>query len=200
MMRKATRGLAMALIGLTLSALSACATYRDDLDRATAHYHSREYEKALVLLAVLESDIDSLSPQERAQYCYYRGMSFYLVEQRNHARHWLGRAAAREKNYAGALNPDETKKVDETLADLNKDRWGGADTPSANKTCDLDTDCGDGQFCDNSQCTDAPGKQPSAVDPSSSGPGPAKAPKGGCSSDADCPGTEICDGTKCKAP
>ena len=84
--------------------LSSCATYRDDLDRAMVHYHSNEYDKALALLEVLEDDIDSLSPSERAHYSYYRGLSHYRLDQRHDARHWLGVAAARNKARAGSLS------------------------------------------------------------------------------------------------
>ncbi len=178
---------------------TACATYRDDLDRAVNHYHAREYEKALVLFDVLEYDLDSLSPQERAEYCFYRGMSHYLLEQRAHARHWLGRAAARDKAFGGGLNPEEAKKAAATLDNLNRDRWGDAETPAANKTCQVDGDCAEGQFCDNNACTDAPAK-PTVPDPSATGEPPPKKPDGGCATDADCPGTEICEANTCKAP
>jgi hypothetical protein len=137
--------------------LGGCATYRDDLDRSVQHYNSRSYDKALALLEVLEPDIDSLSEAERAQYAYYRGMSHFLLEQRLHARHWLGRAAAREKGHEGSLNPDEKKKVDDTLTDLNKDRYGGSDVAAPEKTkCNVDNDCVKGKFCDGGVCTQAP--------------------------------------------
>ncbi len=137
---------------------SGCATYRDDLDRSVQHYNARSYDKALALLEVLEPDIDSLSEAERAQYAYYRGMSHFLLEQRLHARHWLGRAAAREKGNEGSLNPEEKKKVGETLGELNKDRYGGSDVPAPERAkCNVDVDCVKGQFCENSLCTKAPG-------------------------------------------
>ncbi len=141
---------------LTIAA-GACATYRDDLDRSVEHYNARSYDKALALLEVLEPDIDSLSEAERAQYAYYRGMSHFLLEQRLHARHWLGRAAAREKANEGSLNPDEKKKVADTLTDLNKDRYGGSDVPPPEEVkCNVDNDCVKGQFCENGVCTKAP--------------------------------------------
>ena len=186
--------------GVLCIALMACATYRDDLDRAVNHYNSREYEKALVLFNVLEHDVDSLSPQERAQYCFFRGMSHYLLEQRANARHWLGRAAAREKAYEGALNPEEAKKTNETLRDLNQDRWGGAKTKSANKSCTVDSDCNEGQYCESNACTDPPGTESEGKEGDPAANTPAPVPDGGCSSDADCPGTEICDNSKCTAP
>ena len=105
-----------------------CATYRDDLDRAMVHYHNNEYDKALSLLEVLENDIDSLSPSERAHYSYYRGLSHYRLDQRPDARHWLGVAAARNKARSGSLSAEEKKRVDETLAELNEARWGGSKT------------------------------------------------------------------------
>ena len=56
------------LVAAFLLALVGCATYRDDFDRARLHYETNEYDKALLLLEVLEGDIDSLSQVERAQY------------------------------------------------------------------------------------------------------------------------------------
>lgn len=142
------------LTATLIGSLAACATYRDDLDRSVEHYNARAYDKALALLEVLEPDIDSLSEAERAQYAYYRGMSHFLLEQRLHARHWLGRAAAREKKNEGSLNPDEKKKVDDTLTDLNKDRYGGSDVPAPEQEtkCNVDNDCVKGQFCDSGIC------------------------------------------------
>src|SRR5262245_42428036 len=93
-----------------------CATYRQDLERAKQHYNENQYEKALALMRVLEHDIDSLSDAEQAQYAYTRGMTDYrlaglaLAAQvpggvadprkgfRDNSRHWLGVAAAIEKN------------------------------------------------------------------------------------------------------
>jgi hypothetical protein len=135
-----------------------CATYRDDLDRSVKHYNAREYDKALALLEVLEPDIDSLSHQERAQYSYYRGMSHYLLGQKLDARHWLGLAAAREKAEKGSLHTDEQKKVEDTLTELNKARYGGSDVPGpTTQKCNVDIDCVKGQFCDNGTCKKAPG-------------------------------------------
>jgi hypothetical protein len=159
-----------ALVGgallMSVAAMSACATYRDDLDRAVAHYNSRAYDRAVVLFDVLEPDLDSLSPPERARYAYYRGMSHFLLEQRRHARHWLGNAAAREKAAEGSLHPEELAKLGETLDDLNEDRWGGAKTPSAEKKCQVDLDCVKGQFCDDGSCKEAPSsaEEPSKAD------------------------------------
>ncbi len=147
-----------ALVGaLLVGSLAGCSTYRADLDRAMAHYHARSYDRALALLEVLEPDIDSLSEAERAQYDFYRGMSHFLLEQRLHARHWLGLAAAREKGQEGSLNPDEKKKVGDTLEDLNKDRYGGSEVPAPERVkCNVDTDCVKGQFCDNGVCKKPP--------------------------------------------
>jgi hypothetical protein len=128
---------------LGLLAASSCSTYRSDLDRARAHYDKNEYEPALALFRVLEPDIDSFSPAEYAQYSYSRGMTDYRLSAlvtsgnaavdpkqsfRNHARHWLAVARAVEKQTPGGLNPDELKRVEEALTDLNKDVYGGGDS------------------------------------------------------------------------
>lgn len=122
-----------------------CATYHDDLVRAREHYNSNQHEKALAIFRVLESDTDSLSPGEQAQYAYLRGMTDYRLAGsslaanvtggaadpkkgfRTNARHWLAVAAAIEKETPGGLTPEEKARLEESLTDLNKDVYGGAD-------------------------------------------------------------------------
>jgi hypothetical protein len=165
------------------AACSGCSTYRDDLDRAITHYNARAYDRALALFEVLEPDIDSLSPAERAQYSYYRGMSHLLLEQKADARHWLGLAEAREKAQKGSLNPDEKKRADDSLVELNKAKWGDATTPTT-LSCEGDADCDPGQFCEAGTCQDtkekkdADAKEPEAAPPKEEAP-PAPADKGG---------------------
>jgi hypothetical protein len=128
---------------LALLAGASCSTYRSDLDRARAHYDKNEYEPALALFRVLEPDIDSFSPAEYAQYSYSRGMTDYRLSSlvssgnaavdpkqafRNHARHWLAVARAVEKQTPGGLNPEEMKRLEEALTDLNKDVYGGGES------------------------------------------------------------------------
>src|SRR5262245_10007871 len=92
--------------------LFGCATYKQDLERAKQHYNENQYEKALALFRVLESDIDSLSDGDQAQYAYTRGMTDYRLAGlalavnvpggvadpkkgfRDNSRHWLAYAAA----------------------------------------------------------------------------------------------------------
>ena len=150
------------LVVLVALSLAGCATYRDDLDRSIGHYDSKHYDRALALLVVLEPDLDSLSPAERAQYAYYRGMSHFLLEQKHDARHWLARAVAREKLQAGLLRPDEKNKADETLAELNEERLGGASTPAGEEpkaACQTDAECGEGKFCEGGACAPLPAQQ-----------------------------------------
>ncbi|MEZ4444075.1 MAG: hypothetical protein R3B72_33695 [Polyangiaceae bacterium] len=194
----ASRFLRLSIAAGLLFAMASCATYRDDLDRAIAHYNAREYDAAVVLFDVLEPDLDSLSEAERARYSYFRGMSHFLLEQRRDARHWLGNAAARELAAKGALHPDEQSKMTETLDNLNQDRWGGAKTPTPTTTCKVDGDCGDGQFCDAGTCKDAPGSTKDAG--SATKDEPDAGADAGCRSDADCSGTDLCKGGRCQKP
>src|SRR4051812_34843756 len=120
-----------------------CATYKQDLERAQHHYEANQFEPALALFRVLEPDMDSFSPGEQAQYAYLRGMTDFRlaslaqagsgaadpkVGYRTNARHWLGVAAAIEKVTPGGLSADEKARLDETMVDLNRDVYGGADT------------------------------------------------------------------------
>jgi hypothetical protein len=118
------------------------------VDAARKEYDENQYEKALALLRVLEHDIDSLPAGEQAQYAYLRGMTGYRLSQssrltsssqeassvsnpklmyRMNARHWLGVAAAIEKNTPGGLTPEEKTRLTEVMVDLNKDVYGGAE-------------------------------------------------------------------------
>jgi hypothetical protein len=131
-------------LGAVLSAAS-CATYRQDLDRARAHYDKNEYEPALALFRVLEPDIDSFSDGEYAQYAYSRGMTDYRLASlvggvtatasvadpkqayRSNARHWLAVAKAVEDKTPGGLNADELTRLKDALVDLNHDVYGGGE-------------------------------------------------------------------------
>lgn len=142
---------ALALVGSLLLG-TGCATYRQDLERAQKHYNENQYEKALALFRVLEADIDSLSDAEQAQYAYLRGMTDYrlaglaLAAQvpggvsdprkgfRDNARHWLAVAAAIEKQTPGGLAPDERKRLEDALTDLNKDVYGGIEGAADEKS------------------------------------------------------------------
>jgi hypothetical protein len=134
----------------TASGAASCATYSQDLERARGHYEANRYEQALALFRVLEPDMDSLSSAEQAQYAYLRGMTdFRLAElapqgtgvkdprkaYRDNARHWLGIAAAIEKNTPGGISGEQKQRLSDVLTDLNRDVYGGAealpDTPPA---------------------------------------------------------------------
>ena len=119
-----------------VSVVSACATYTQDLERGRKHYEANQYEEALALFRVLEPDIDSLTIPERTEYAYLRGMTDYRLshlrlqvpgvgnpkeDYRQHARHWLGLAAALEKEMPGALSEEKAKRLEGALEDLNKD-------------------------------------------------------------------------------
>ncbi len=142
---RAMRRLANVLSLLSLAAALAggCATYSQDLDRAHRHYDANQFEQALALFRVLEPDMDSFSAAERAQYAYLRGMTDYrlagLAPQggtgvadprkgyRDNARHWLGVAAAIEKETPGGLTEEWKGRLGEAMTDLNKDVYGGAE-------------------------------------------------------------------------
>ena len=199
----------MVVVGLCGLTATACSNYRDDLDRAASHYNRNQYENAIALLQPLELDLDSLSDQERAQYAYYRGMSHFRLNQRREARHWLGVAAAQEKNHAGSIGQEEKQRVTEPLDDLNRAVFGLAETPAdKKKPCKTDADCDPGQFCDADHCAKAPateGEKPAASEeapPSeaASEPEPAPSAEGACTNDADCSGTQVCKDGSCAEP
>jgi hypothetical protein len=137
-------------VALVASALG-CVTYTQDLDRAKAHYEQNQFEAALAVFRVLEPDLDSFDAAQQAKYSYLRGMTDYRLSSltpagsnvsdpkrafRANARHWLGIASAIEKETPGGLNDDEKNRMNETLADLNRDVFGGADVAADDKPKD----------------------------------------------------------------
>lgn len=116
------------LILVCVGALAGCATYSDALNRAQRHYQASEYERALTSLKLLEADIDSLSPADRARYAYLRGMTDYRMNFRADARYWLGLARAIDKANPGGLQSSQRQMMSEALADLDRDVRGGADS------------------------------------------------------------------------
>lgn len=142
--------IAAGLVLASIFALGGCATYKQDLERAEKHYSENHYEPALAILRVLEPDMDSLTAGDQARYAYIRGMTDFRLAAlavsgsgvadprksfRMNARHWLAVAAATEKATPGGLTADEKTRMDETLTELNRDVYGGAEVlPDASAT------------------------------------------------------------------
>jgi hypothetical protein len=111
---------------LALFALG-CSTYREDLNRGQRLYEENQYEHALAIWRILEADVDSLTLNDQARYAYLRGMTDYRLGFRPYARHWLGVARAIDKEHPGGLNQEWRDRLDKSLADLDKDVYGGAE-------------------------------------------------------------------------
>jgi hypothetical protein len=117
---------ALALLVLPASlALSACATYQDDLATGQRAFEASEHERALAVFRILEGDQDRLSVSERAHYAYLRGMTDYRIGYKADARHWLAVAAAIEEKTPGSLPPEWAKRLGDSLKELNEDVYTG---------------------------------------------------------------------------
>ncbi len=112
---------ALLVVAASSSALSACATYHDDLVRSQVAFEASELERALALLRGLEPDMSRLSGADRARYAYLRGMTDYRIGYRSEARHWLAVAASLEDKTPGSLLPDWEKRLTESLTELNEE-------------------------------------------------------------------------------
>lgn len=128
---------------------SACATYREDLNRGQRLYEENQYEHALAIWRVLEEDMDSLNQTDQARYAYLRGMTDFRLKFRSDARYWLGIAKAIEREHGGGLSVEWQERLKVTLDELNQDVYGGAERFSG----------GESTFTERS--TDAPGSEPS---------------------------------------
>lgn len=101
-------------------ALVQCSTYSDCLGRGRKAFDAGEHERALAIFRSMQNDIGELSMPERALYGYLRGMTDYRIGYHAEARHWLALAAETEKETPGSLPPDMSKRLVETLSDLNE--------------------------------------------------------------------------------
>jgi len=108
-----------------MAILVSCATYREDLNRGQRLYEENQYEHALAIWRLLESDTDSLSFNDQARYAYLRGMTDYRLGFRPDARHWLAIAKAIEQEHPGGLNPEWQERLTKSLDELNKEVYGG---------------------------------------------------------------------------
>src|SRR5262245_18329687 len=142
--------------------VGACATYREDLNRGQRLYEENEYEHALSIFRVFESDMDSLELNDQARYAYLRGMTDFRLGFRPNARDWLALAKAIEQEHTGGLSPQWKQRLEESLRELNQEVYGGGEAaaradagappaqlpPSgpgpARKACTTNTDCPEG--------------------------------------------------------
>jgi hypothetical protein len=108
---------------LTLLAfmVPACATYQDELASGQRAFEASEHDRALAIFRALEPDTSRLSPSERAHYAYLRGMTDFRIGYQAEARHWLSVAAALEQQAPGSLPADWTKRLGESLKELNEE-------------------------------------------------------------------------------
>src|SRR5215470_5343922 len=124
----------MRFVALAALALVACTTYREDLNRGQRLYEENQYEHALAIWRILESDMDSLSLNDQARYAYLRGMTDYRLGFRPDARHWLAIAKALDQDHPGGLTSEWKGRVEEALTDLNREVYGGAEAVNSEST------------------------------------------------------------------
>lgn len=119
-----------ALLAWLAVAATGCATYSQDLERARQHYQALEFKKSLAVLRVLGEDVDALSPAERAQFAFLRGMTDLRLADtlpekgaqrrafRACARDWLDEALALDRAAGSSLMPDQRARSRAALAQL----------------------------------------------------------------------------------
>jgi hypothetical protein len=164
------RPIGIILLIVAASIQVACANYRQALNRGQQLYEENDYERALAVFRTLEDDMDSLSLNERARYAYLRGMTGYRLGFRPDARHWLAIARSTEQQHPGGLTSAWRSRIDEALADLNRDVFSGGEvaresptTPAQGSpaqasdrlptgTCISASDCAPSQLCQNNVC------------------------------------------------
>lgn len=109
---------------LPILALTACAIYREDLNRGQRLYDESQYERARAIFRALEADQDSLRATDRARYFYLRGMTEYRLGLRRDARHWLALAKATDQTHPGGLAQEWRERLERSLDELNREVYG----------------------------------------------------------------------------
>jgi len=138
--RRSSVGCACAIVGILLLGAPACVTFSKDVERARAHYDKSEFPEALALLRVIDDDVGALSPRERVEYAYLRGMTdFHLAEAspggatrdafRAYATTYLKQAADLARATPDGLGDLERVRLQQTLARLE----GRADDADADQ-------------------------------------------------------------------
>jgi hypothetical protein len=187
-----------ALVLLLLLVTAGCATYREDLNRGQRLYEEHEYDRALAIWRYLEIDVDSLSYNDQARYAYLRGMTDYRLGEdfRKDARHWLAVAKAIQQEHPGGLNEQWMARLQEALADLNKDWWnmppGEADAPAS-----ASAQPPAAQQPAAPQPAASAAQPPPAAQPAASAAQPAPAAPKKCTTHAECPDGQGCQGGQC---
>jgi hypothetical protein len=110
-----------ALLATPILLGAGCATYQDELSSGERAFEASEHERALAIFRALEPDTGRLSTPDRARYAYLRGMTDYRIGYKADARHWLAVASATEEQTPGSLPEDWTKRMTESLRELNEE-------------------------------------------------------------------------------
>ncbi len=120
------------LIGLGLLAcVGGCQNYRDQLDRADAHYRAARYEAALTNLEDLEADFGHLDANDQVRYRYVRGMTSERLGQRDEARHWLILAREDVEQRPSALTEETRAILQRTLTPYDQSVGSNVNPPAA---------------------------------------------------------------------
>jgi hypothetical protein len=109
--------------------VASCATTSQDLQRVREHYRDSDFPKALALLRVLGDDPTALSPRERVEYAYLRGMTDLRLAEaaprgqvrdafRKNAEVFLGLASGLDRATPGALSEEQKARLQSSLEAL----------------------------------------------------------------------------------
>jgi hypothetical protein len=109
---------------ITLS-VAGCETYRDALLRGQRALQDGDHDRALAIFRTLEQDAQRMPVAARAQYAYLRGMTDYRIGYQAEARHWLALGAAIENQNPGCLPTDWTRRLAESMSELNDRVYNG---------------------------------------------------------------------------
>ena len=158
-MRSLAAQVASGLLVLSSLASAGCNTYADELSRGERAFEASEHERALALFRALEPDTHRLSPNERARYCYLRGMTDFRIGYKAESRHWLALAEALEKQTPGSLPGDWHRRLAEALNDLNEAVYNGG-IASLSNTASQNTGVGAGDRDQGNDDESAPAPPP----------------------------------------
>lgn len=98
-------------------ALGGCASY---VKRGTALYADGRYVEAAEVFERTEYRLHNASPEERANYGLYRGMTLLVLGDLHNARRWLAYAYQVDRVHPGSLRRDKRALLDRGWYDVEQ--------------------------------------------------------------------------------
>lgn len=120
--------LSLAVVLGAASALTGCASLRDDLQHAETAFDAARYDESEVWLRDLERHAPEMDGEQRSRFYYMRGMTAYRLRHRADALHYLALAREVSGPRNMGLRPEWVTAMTRAIDELAPDGAGGEES------------------------------------------------------------------------